>query len=137
MAHFAQLDENNIVIQVIVVDNENTLDAQENESGVIGVQFCKDVFGEDTIWMQTSYNANSRKAMAVPEGTYDANADEFVDPSPFPSWSLDANNDWQAPTGYPENGNTYSWNEETLSWDLTEAHQAKILVAVDGEVVNP
>ena len=137
MAHFAQLDNDNNVLTVIVVNNEDILDSNDSESEEVGIAFCKELFGTDTTWVQTSYNSIFRKQFATPDGTYDVTANEFVNPSSYPSWSLDANNDWQAPTGYPENGNTYAWNEETLSWDLTQTHQAKILVAVDGEVANP
>ena len=79
MAHFAQLDENNVVTQVIVVANEELLlDGVENEDK--GIAFCKSLLGEDTHWVQTSYNGNIRKNYAGIGYTYDVNQDVFVAP---------------------------------------------------------
>ena len=118
MAHFAELDENNIVTRVIVVHNNELLDG-ETESEAKGVGFCSTLFGH-TNWVQTSYNNNIRKQFAAAGYTYDADKDIFVAPQPYPSWSLDDNSDWQAPTPMPEDDNMYSWNEETQRWDLVE-----------------
>ena len=118
MAHFAELDENNTVLQVIVVRNNELLDG-ETESEAKGVGFCSTLFGH-TNWVQTSYNNNIRKQFAGTGYTYDSDSDVFVAPQPYPSWSLDDNSDWQAPTPMPENDNMYSWNEDTQSWDLVE-----------------
>ena len=115
MAHFAQLDENNKVLQVIVVANEELL-LNGVESETKGVIFCKSLLGEDTKWVQTSYNATFRKNYAGIGYSYDPVADVFIVLQPYPSWSLDANHDWQAPTPKPEEG-FWSWNEETQSWD--------------------
>lgn len=116
MAHFAELDENNIVKQVIVVNNNELLvDGVESENK--GIAFCQSLFGGN--WKQTSYNSNIRKQYAGIGFTYDTNADVFIAPQPYPSWSLDANYDWQPPTPRPEEG-FWSWNEETLSWDEIE-----------------
>ena len=116
MAHFAQLDENNTVTQVIVVANDELmLDGVENETK--GIMFCKSLFGEDTRWVQTSYNGNKRKNYAGIGYTYDPVNDYFFAPQPFPSWTLDADAKWQAPTPYPTDGKFYTWNESTLSWD--------------------
>ena len=71
MAHFAQLDENNIVTQVIVVSNEDIKDSDGNESELTGIAFCKSLIGSNTIWKQTSYNANIRKNYAGIGFTYD------------------------------------------------------------------
>ena len=119
MAHFAELDENNIVTRVIVVHNNELLDTSGNESEAKGVEFCSTLFGH-TNWVQTSYNSNIRKQFAGTGYTYDSDSDVFVAPQPYPSWSLDDNSDWQAPTPMPEDDNMYSWNEETQSWDLVE-----------------
>ena len=119
MAHFAELDENNIVTRVIVVHNNELLDTSGNESEAKGVEFCSTLFGH-TNWVQTSYNNNMRKQFAGTGYTYDSDSDVFVAPQPYPSWSLDDNSDWQAPTPMPEDDNMYSWNEETQSWDLVE-----------------
>ena len=116
MAHFAELDENNIVTKVIVVHNNELMDG-EIESEVKGVSFCASLFGH-TNWIQTSYNNNMRKQFAGIGYTYDDVNDVFVAPQPFPSWSLDENHDWQAPIPMPEDDKQYSWNEETQAWDL-------------------
>jgi hypothetical protein len=116
MAHFAQLDDNNVVTQVIVVANaELLLDGVESE--VKGISFCKSLFGEDTKWVQTSYNGNFRKNYAGIGYTYDASNDYFYAPQPFPSWTLDADAKWQSPVPYPTDHKLYTWNEATLSWD--------------------
>ena len=119
MAHFAELDENNIVTRVIVVHNNELVDTSGNESEAKGVEFCSTLFGH-TNWVQTSYNNNMRKQFAGIGYTYDSDSDVFVAPQPYPSWSLDDNSDWQAPTPMPEDDNMYSWNEETQGWDLVE-----------------
>jgi hypothetical protein len=116
MAHFAQLDENNVVTQVIVVANEELLlDGVENETK--GIMFCKSLLGDDTRWVQTSYNATIRKNYAGIGYTYDPVADHFFAPQPYPSWTLDADAKWQAPTPQPiEEGKFFTWDEPTLSW---------------------
>jgi hypothetical protein len=119
MAHFAELDENNVVKQVIVVHNNELLDDQGQENEVKGIEFCNSLFGH-TNWVQTSYNHSMRKQFAGAGYTYDDVNDVFVAPQPFPSWSLDDNFDWQAPTPMPEDDNLYTWNEETQSWDIIE-----------------
>lgn len=116
MAHFAQLDENNTVTQVIVVaNNELLLDGVESE--IKGIVFCKSLFGENTRWVQTSYNGNFRKNYAGIGYTYDPVNDYFFAPQPFPSWTLDSNARWQAPIAYPTDGKFYSWNESILNWE--------------------
>lgn len=115
MAHFAQLDENNVVVSVIVVDNKDTADANGVEKEYIGAAFCERLFGG--VWKQTSYNANFRKNYAGIGYTYQADIDAFVSPKPFPSWTLDANAQWQAPTPMPTDG-MYSWNESNQAWEV-------------------
>jgi hypothetical protein len=116
MAHFAQLDENNVVIQVIVVANEELME-NGAESEDKGIAFCKTLLGADTNWVQTSYNATIRKNYAGIGYIYDPVADHFFLPQPFPSWTLDADARWQAPVPYPmEEGKFFTWDEETLSW---------------------
>tara|TARA_B100000029_G_C17180754_1_gene816883 strand:+ start:192 stop:560 length:369 start_codon:yes stop_codon:yes gene_type:complete len=116
MAHFAELDENNVVLKVIVVHNNELLDDEGQENELKGVQFCNSLFGHNN-WVQTSYNANMRKQFAGTGSTYDEINDVFISPQPYPSWSLDENHDWQAPTPKPEDDNEYIWNEDTQSWD--------------------
>jgi hypothetical protein len=114
MAHYAQIDENNIVTQVIVIDNKDTADANGVEKEYIGAAFCERLFGGT--WKQTSYNGNIRKNYAGIGYTYQADIDAFVAPQPYASWTLDANAQWQAPTAMPTDGKMYSWNEETQTW---------------------
>ena len=110
MAHFAELDENNIVTRVLVVSND-----LEHR----GADFLANDLELGGNWIQTSYNHNIRKQFAGIGYTYDPVADVFVAPQPFLSWSLDANHDWQPPTPRPAEG-VWIWNEETLSWDEVE-----------------
>ena len=117
MAHFAQLD-GDTVTQIIVVANEDTADEDGNEVEAIGVAFCKNLLGGT--WVQTSYNNNFRKQYAGIGYTYDSDADVFIDPQPFPSWSLDENYDWQPPTPYPDDGDFYGWDEENQTWKRLE-----------------
>jgi len=114
MAHFAQLDSNNVVIQVIVVDNKDTADAFGVEKEHIGAAFCERIIGGR--WVQTSYNGNKRKNYAGIGFTYREDIDAFVSPQPHPSWALDANAQWQPPTPYPTDGGMYLWDEATTSW---------------------
>ena len=125
MAHFAQIDGNNVVTQVIVVANKDTADANGVEKEYIGQAFCERLFGGT--WRQTSYNGNFRKNYAGIGYTYNADIDAFVPPKPFASWVL--NNDtaqWEAPIPMPEDAGTgeppkmYSWDEATTSWKETE-----------------
>lgn len=118
MAHFAELDENNTVLRVIVVDDQDTADADGNESEVIGVAFCENLLGGR--WIQTSYNDNFRKQYAGIGSTYDQDADVFIDPQPYPSWSLDENHAWQPPIPHPNDGNPYVWDEENQTWKRLE-----------------
>ena len=116
MAHFAQI-ENNLVTQVIVVDNNDILDEQGNESETIGTQFCTDLLGGT--WVQTSYNGNIRKNYAGIGFTYDTTRDAFIAPQPYPSWVLDEDVcQWQAPVPRPEDGNNYIWNEDIINWEI-------------------
>jgi len=123
MAHFAQLDENNVVTQVIVVSNNELLDASGVEREEMGIGFCQRLFGGN--WKQTSYNHNFRKRYAGIGYTYNAELDAFVPPKPFASWVLDNDEaNWEAPTPMPSDAGTgeppkmYTWNEETTSWDV-------------------
>jgi len=117
MAHFAQLDEDNVVTRVIVVNNAELMDnGAESESK--GIAFCESLLGGR--WVQTSYNGSVRKQFAGVGYRYDATADAFVAPQPFPSWNLDANHDWQPPTPMPVDGKQYRWDESTQAWITQE-----------------
>ena len=126
MAHYAQLDENNVVTQVIVVDNKDCSDANGVEKEYIGAAFCEKLFGGN--WKQTSYNGNIRKNYAGIGFTYNADIDAFVPPKPYASWVLDNETaQWNAPVAMPEDAGTgeppkrYSWDEATTSWVVFES----------------
>jgi hypothetical protein len=113
MAHFAQLDDNNVVTQVIVVANEELLDnGVESESK--GIAFCQSLLGGN--WKQTSYNGTIRKRYAGIGFTYDTDKDVFISPKPYPSWVLNENTDWQPPVAMPEDGKPYAWFEPNQQW---------------------
>lgn len=118
MAHFAELDQNNIVLRVIVISNEDLIDGNGQEQESLGIQVCHNIFGADTNWVQTSYNSTFRKKYAGIGDKYDVAANVFY-PSvaPHPSWVLNSNFDWEAPIPMPSDGKGYTWNESTLSWD--------------------
>ena len=131
MAHFAKLDNNNNVLELIVVSNEEILDENGNESEALGIEFCKNLFGQDTTWIQTSYNNNFRGSLAEPHGgVYDPVNDVFIKRQPHPSWVMTADYDWEAPVAYPEDGNFYDWNEDTQTWDLVETNEAMVPLSV-------
>jgi len=115
MAHFAQLNEENLVTQVIVVDNQDTTDDTGTENEAVGIAFCNNLLGGR--WVQTSYNANIRKNYAGIGYKYDATLDAFIPPQPFSSWTLNEETaQWEAPTPYPDDEKRYTWDEETTSW---------------------
>jgi hypothetical protein len=125
MAHFAQI-ENNLVTQVVVVDNNDILDEQDNESEALGTQFCTKLLGGD--WVQTSYNGNIRKNYAGIGDTYDAARDAFISPQPYPSWVLnEITCQWEAPTPYPETTEgslvMYTWDEEAIIWTYESVNE--------------
>ena len=128
MARFAELNSNNVVLRVIMVDDWNITDAQGNQVEAIGVNYLKNLYGQDTIWKQ-----DVPKTIQLPVGpiaitsgsgyTYDSERDAFISPKPFPSWTLNETTFlWESPTPYPtdvgtpENPKSYWWDEETLSW---------------------
>jgi len=113
MAHFAEIDQDNRVLRVLVVANRDTADENGNEVEQIGQDFCNRLLGGS--WMQTSYNSNFRKHYAGIGYQYDQARDAFIPPKPYPSWILDEQTcNWIAPSPKPD-GEWY-WDEETLSW---------------------
>lgn len=115
MAHFAELNTDNVVVRVIAVNNNELLDADGVEQEAIGAEFCRSLFGGT--WVQTSYNAKTRKNFAVAGATYDSDRGVFIPPQPHPSWALNETTyRWEAPTEYPTDGNFYQWDEETTAW---------------------
>ena len=121
MAHFAEINEENIVTQVIVVHNNELLIGEE-ESEEKGIDFCESLFGHRN-WVQTSYNNNIRYNYAGVGYTWDPDNNAFYEPQPYPSWSLNGDFKWEAPVPYPENvseDKIYTWDEETQEWKVTE-----------------
>ena len=118
MAHFAKLDGDNIVTEVVVVNNDVLLKADGTESEHKGKVFLNSIFGAAK-WVKTSYNGNFRKQFAGIGYTYDSDNDVFICPKPFESWTLDENFDWQAPVDIPSdyNGVNYLWSEENQIWE--------------------
>lgn len=119
MAHFAELDANNVVLRVIVIDNKDTADANGVEKEHIGAAFCERLFGGT--WKQTSYNGNMRKHYSGVGYTYRADIDAFVPPQPYPSWTLDADANWQPPVARPTDDKMYSWDESAQTWTEVSA----------------
>ena len=134
MAHFAQLDENNVVTQVIVVSNDDTSDSNGVETESIGVAFCQKLLGASTKWKQTSYNGNFRVRYAGIGYSYNESLNAFVPPQPYASWTLDnATANWVSPLGAAPTltaeqqaaGSFYTWDEDayqadnTTGWTLT------------------
>lgn len=109
MAHFAEIDENGTVLRVLVVGDD-----QEHR----GQDFLANDLGLGGTWVQTSYNHRIRKQYAGIGFKYDADADIFIAPQPFASWTLDSNYDWQAPVAKPNDENIYTWNEENQEWRI-------------------
>jgi len=121
MAHFAKLGVGDIVTEVQVVKNEVITDNNGNEQEQLGIDFLNKIHNTRDIWVQTSYNGNFRKNYAGIGFKYDSTRDAFIPPKPFYSWTLNEETcQWEAPVAYPEDGQNYSWNEETQQWDLNE-----------------
>jgi hypothetical protein len=115
MAHFAKLGVGNLIEQVIVVSNDIATTEQA------GVDFINNLYNTRDVWKQTSYNGNIRKNFAGIGYTYDQTRDAFIPPKPFNSWVLNETTClWEAPVAYPDDGEKYTWNEKTTTWDLIE-----------------
>lgn len=104
MSHWAEIDDSNIVLRVLVGNNN---EADEGEA------FMNSLGGR---WVKTSYNGNIRKNFAGIGYTYREDIDAFVAPQPYPSWTLDEDAKWQAPVAYPTDGIMYEWDETTTDW---------------------
>jgi len=124
MAHFAELDNNNIVTRVVVVGNDVTTAAGPlgtNDMHVDGETWCVNFFKGGN-WKQTSYNNNFRKQYCGKGYTFDSAKDKFISPQPYTSWALDGNDDWQAPVTYPTDttDKMISWDEAGQKWTATD-----------------
>ena len=143
MAHFAELDSSNVVVNVVVIADSDTAekpntsidgfrDVRGREVESIGIDFCEKLYGHRR-WVQTSYNHKMRKQYACIGDTYDAAKDKFIRPAPFPSWKLDANDDWWPPKNPPDGTHIvydranpwavgdsaiYLWKEASSEWYL-------------------
>lgn len=107
MSNFAELDENNIVIRVLVGDNDLPNEGYD--------WFVENLGGR---WVQTSYNHRIRKNFAGVGYTYDEERDAFIEPQPYPSWTLDEETcRWIPPVSYPEGDVVHTWNEEASAWE--------------------
>ena len=130
MASFAKIGLNNKVIEVLSINNEVLKDSNGVEQEVNGIDFLTKLTGW-AIWKQTSYNTKGglhteggtpfRKNHAGIGYTYDEDRDAFVPKKPFNSWILNEDTClWNSPVAYPTDGELYSWNESTLTWDILE-----------------
>jgi hypothetical protein len=116
MAHFAKIDDNNIVLEVIKVSNDIATDEQA------GIDFLNSLYPNNKLrWVQTSYKGNFRKHFAGIGSTYDADKDVFIHRQPYPSWTLNETTFiWEAPVAKPTDEEEYDWNETNQTWDLIE-----------------
>jgi hypothetical protein len=120
MAHLAEIGLNNEVIRVIVVHDNELKDENGVEQESIGAEFCRSLFGGT--WVQTSYNGTIRKNFAGVGFTYDSERDAFIPKQPYASWLLDEETClWNAPVAKPEDENSYTWDEDSTSWQVEAA----------------
>ena len=124
MAHFAELNNSNEVLRVVVISNDD-INANGGDYSTKAETFVSNLVPHSengTSWKQTSYNGNARKQYAGIGFTYDSSKNKFISPKPYPSWSLDSNDDWQAPVTYPtvleidSEPVSIDWNEDNQKW---------------------
>jgi len=135
MANFAQLDENNVVIQVVQIYDQDCCDSNGTETESIGIARCQELFGSDTTWIQTSFSGRKRYRLAGIGHKYDATHDAFLLPQPYPSWVVDnTTKEWVSPLGAEPTltedeiaaRKDYVWDEDayqadnTTGWTLTD-----------------
>ena len=125
MAHFAKINSENIVTEVIVINNDVILDSNGNEQESLVVDFFKQLYGDGT-YKQTSYNSNLRKNMATVGSTYDASKDAFIRPKRYSSWVLDESTcRWKPPVEHPPDSEAvggdvlYVWDESITNWKVS------------------
>ena len=119
MAHFAELNSSNEVLRVIVVSNDD-VNANGGDKHADAETFVATIVPHSTggvAWKQCSYNNNFRKQYAGKGYTYNSSKDIFIADKPYPSWTLDSNDDWQPPTSKPDDGKLYYWNETDTQWE--------------------
>ena len=131
MAHFAEIDNNYQVTRVLRVDNIKCVDAEGCECEEVGVEYLRSIYGENTNWVQTSYNSKQRGMYAGKGYLYLPEQDSFVPPSPFPSWTLNrSKRKWEAPIPEPEHDDATqatNWDEDQQCWHVTENEALKAL----------
>jgi hypothetical protein len=135
MRHFAELDQNNKVIRVLVLGDELNVDENDNEVEIIGISNLKSMFGMHTIWKQTSHDENFRKNFASVGGTYDEEYDFFIEEKPYDSWILNTDTaQWESPIekpDLPEDGSdNYYWDEDMYQSDNTKGWVFEEIVIV-------
>jgi hypothetical protein len=117
MAHFAKLNLDNIVTDVVVVSNEDLQNLKFPESEPVGIAFLTNLYGEEYIWKQTSYNANFRANYAGIGAAYDPQKDAFIPVKPYLQWVLNEQTlNWEAPFPVPDSNNTYEWDGNLGTW---------------------
>jgi len=119
MAHFAEIDNDNVVLRVIVVNNDVLIDGNGQESEELGIEFCRSLYGAETRWVQSSYNGGFRGMHAEVGGKYEPDIDKFTPkrPDQNPSFVLDLDKlQWVPPKPEPTDGYGYLWSEEYLMW---------------------
>jgi len=120
MAHFARLNNENIVEDIVVVNNNVLLDENGVEKEKLGIDFCRFLYNYDN-FKQTSYNGNFRKNYANIGYTYDEARDAFIPPNRIKGWVLNEETClWEAPVPMPSDGKDYTWNQESLEWELID-----------------
>jgi hypothetical protein len=118
MAHFAKLDNQNIVTDVVTVNNVVLIDETGQENEALGIEFLAGIYNWAN-WKQTSYNNKFRKHYAGINFAYEATLDAFIPPKPYPSWLLNTETClWQPPIPMPDDGKRYMWDEEDQKWVL-------------------
>lgn len=119
MAHFCELDRDNLILQTIVVDNAVVNNLPYPDSEPLGIQFCQSLYGQSTIWLQTSINGSFRRCYGQPGYSYMPQYDIFIEPKPYPSWVFDpVTKNWVPPTPMPSDGQVYYWDENYHEWVL-------------------
>ena len=117
-SYYAQIDENNIVIQVLAVSDASVFNPDGTDNEAAGQAYLQNHYGKFTRWMHTRFDGSKRKNYAGPGYTYDEMKDAFIPPKPFPSWTLnDESCLWEAPVTRPLDGKMYVWNETTHTWE--------------------
>jgi hypothetical protein len=151
MAHFAELDPDNVVTRVVVVSNDGILDENGNESEQKGIEFLQNLYGEDTKWVQTSYNGNFRNKFAGIGDTYDPESDVFIPEGysyneqyqrylppipeqPHPLWWYDPDRlRWRPPFPKPYDTYQYEWDESISNWRQVEGSEGERAWTLDME----